>query len=72
MVVPLVDKGVFGKVDEPRLNPTFTVSGREVVLDPLQIVSVAADALASAVASLDEHGDELIAALDIVITRAYG
>jgi len=72
VVAPLVDRRIFSRIDEPHLNPTFLVSGRHVVLDPLQIVSVAADILGPPVGSLIDFGDDIIAALDIVITRAYG
>ena len=72
IVIPLVDKTKFHRIDEPRLNPTFRVAGREVVLDPLQIVSVAVEALGPFAESLAEFGDDIIAALDVVISRSYG
>lgn len=72
VVVPLINKSIFSKIDEPRLNPAFVVLGQDVVLDPLQIVSIAADALGPRIASLAENGDDIAAALDIVTSRAFG
>jgi toxin CcdB len=72
VVVPLVDRRIFSKIHEPRLNPTFVVSGQDVVFDPLQIVSVAVDALGPKIASLTENGDDIVAALDIVLARGFG
>jgi toxin CcdB len=43
-----------------------------VVLHPLELVSVAADKLGKAVRSLAEDGQQIIDALDELITRAHG
>lgn len=69
VVVPLVDKSSIGKITNPRLNPTFRVKGRSVVLHPLEIVSVANESLGELVRSLDAEGDAIIAALDEMLTR---
>ena len=75
VVVPLV------LVDELRkstnlpasaLNPVFTVEGAQVVLNPLEIVSVPTEALGDRVASLAEESDLIIAALDELFSRAWG
>lgn len=57
---------------EPNLNPRFQVEQLDVVLHPLQMASVAADRLGARVASLSDHGDRIIAAIDLVISRAWG
>jgi toxin CcdB len=69
VVVPLVDKSSIGRVTNPRLNPTFRIKGRSVVLHPLETVSVANESLGEFVESLDEEGDAIIAALDEMLTR---
>lgn len=71
IVVPLV---AAGHADIPRsaLNPVFTVAGIEVMLNPLEIVSVSIDALGERLGSLSEAGDTIVAALDEVFTRAWG
>lgn len=70
VVVPLVLHSA-GPDPEPRLNPVFEVEGTKVVLNPLQIVSVAVDRLGDLVGSLNTDGDRVIAAIDLVITRAW-
>jgi len=75
VVVPLVAGDLLAReVDLPAspLNPAFTVEGRRVVLNPLDIVSVSLDALGPKVASLAEDGDSVVAALDEVFSRAWG
>jgi len=69
VVVPLVNKSSLGKVTHPRFNPTFRIKGQSVVLNPLEIVSVAKENLGEQVGSLDEEGDKVIAALDELLTR---
>lgn len=53
------------------LSPTFTVDGIEVVLHPLEIVSVAMDQLGEKVATLEQEGDHITAAMDEMLTRAW-
>ncbi|MBI4938988.1 MAG: CcdB family protein [Nitrosomonadales bacterium] len=73
VVVPLVRRSsldnaaLAGSV----LNPGFVVEGAEVVLHPLEIVSVAIDQLGEKVASLEQEGDRITAALDEMLTRAW-
>lgn len=71
VVVPLARKSEYGPTHNARLLPMFTVKGTKVVLLPLDITSVPADRLGEPVASLRAHGDDIIAALDELITRAY-
>jgi toxin CcdB len=69
VVVPLVKEASLGKIANPRFNPTFRIKGVPVVLHPLEIVSVALDNLGAKVASLAAEADEIIAALDELLTR---
>lgn len=55
-----------------RFNPTFTIEGMSVVLHPLELVSVGTDKLGEVVHSLAEAGQQVIDALDELITRAHG
>jgi toxin CcdB len=75
VVVPLVASELLAReVDLPAspVNPAFTIEGRRVVLNPLDIVSVSLDALGPKVASLAEEGDRVVAALDEVFSRVWG
>lgn len=58
-------------IHNARFLPTFTVKGTKVVLLLLDIASVPADRPGEPVASLRAHGDDIIAALNELITRAY-
>lgn len=69
VVVPLVNKSSLGKIANARFNPTFRIKGQSVVLHPLEIVSVARENLGELVGSLEEKGDEIISALDELLTR---
>lgn len=72
VVVPLVRLAALGKVDSPHLNPVFEIESAAVVLHPLEIVSVANDQLGEFVGSLAGEGDRIAAALDELLTRAWG
>lgn len=72
VVVPLVKRAYLDNVTFSRFNPTFTIKGTSVVLHPLEIVSIATDKLGKAVHSLAEDGQQIIDALDELITRAHG
>ena len=72
VVIPLVRKVEINQIPNPRLNPTFKVKNVGVVLHPLEIVSVANENLGERVGSLAAEGDAIIAALDELITRAFG
>jgi toxin CcdB len=69
VVVPLVAKASLGKVANTRFNPAFRIKGVPVVLHPLEIVSVARENLGERVGSLEAQGDQIIAALDELLTR---
>ncbi|MFC4308481.1 CcdB family protein [Steroidobacter flavus] len=72
VVVPLVKKSQLDKIALPRFNPTFNIEGTAVVLHPLELVSVATDKLGKVVHSLAEESQQIIDALDELITRAHG
>lgn len=71
VVVPLVLR-LRALVTEERLNPVFEIDGIEVALNPLEIFSIALDQLGPKIGSLAPEGDRIIAALDLVISRAWG
>jgi toxin CcdB len=71
IAVPLV-LAAAAPAGDPRLNPAFEIEGTRVVLNPLQIVSIAVERLGERVGSLRDDGDRVIAAIDLVISRAWG
>lgn len=72
VVVPLVKVSELSSGAHPRLNPRFTIQGLMVALHPLQVVSVAKHALGEPVGSLAAESDRIIAALDELMSRAWG
>ncbi|HEY0837702.1 MAG TPA: CcdB family protein [Azospirillum sp.] len=70
VVAPLLDAKLV-HVSEATLTPTFVVEGRNVVLNPLQIASLPTEQLGDYVCSLDSEGDRIIAAIDMLISRAW-
>ena len=74
MVVPLVLRSALpadAMTVGSRMNPLFTVEGRQLVLHPLDMVSVARDQLGEQVSSLAEHGQAIADALDELLTRSW-
>lgn len=69
VVVPLVKASLVGKVPNPRFNPTFRIGNTNVVLHPLEIVSVAFATLGRPIGTLAPEGDRIIGALDELLTR---
>ena len=59
---------------EPRLNPEFVVRAESVFLDPLALFAAPVASLGPVVASLaaDDDASRIIAAIDAVITQAFG
>ena len=57
---------------EPSLTPKFEIEGHGVVLNPLQLASVPMDQLGEKVCSLADDTDRIIAAIDLLISRAWG
>ena len=75
VVVPLVRRSAL-PVETPtvgsRMNPVFHILNSEVVLHPLDIVSVALADLGAKAGSLVEHGQIITDALDELLTRTWG
>lgn len=75
LVVPLVRRSALPG-DTPtvgsRMNPVFRVQNTEVVLHPLDTVSVALTDLGAKAGSLAEHGQAITDALDELLSRAWG
>lgn len=75
VVVPLVRRNALPASTPTvgsRMNPVFTVDGMEVVLHPLDMVSVAVDQLGACIGSLADHGQAIADALDELLTRSWG
>jgi toxin CcdB len=71
VVVPLVRKAAVGKLSHASFNPTFKVRRTAVVLHPLEIVSIPIEQLGELAGSLSEEGQQIIAALDELLSRAW-
>ena len=54
-----------------RLNPTFSIANIDVVLHPLEIVSVAIDQLGEKIMTLVDEGGRISDALDEIFTRSW-
>ena len=72
VVVPLVRKSALGKTSNPRFNPSFKIEQVQVVLHPLEIVSVPNEQLGKFVVSLSQEGKRIMDALDELLTQAWG
>lgn len=75
VVVPLVLRSQLpsqGSTAGTPLNPVFRVDGAEVVLHPLDTVSVALEQLGQQVASLADEGQRIADAMDELLTRSWG
>jgi toxin CcdB len=55
-----------------RMNPLLRILDIELVLHPLDMVSVALDQLGERVGSLAEQGQTIADALDELLTRSWG
>lgn len=75
VVVPLVRRNVL-PIKTPtvgsRMNPTFKVEGIDVVLHPLDMVSVSMEQLGAHIGSLASHGQHISDALDELLSRSWG
>jgi len=75
VVVPLVRRNALA-TNTPtvgaRMNPVFTVDATEVVLHPLDMVSVPVDQLGECIGSLAAQGQRIADALDELLTRSWG
>lgn len=75
VVVPLVRRSALpGNTPTvgSRMNPVFRIQSIDVVLHPLDTVSVALDDLGAKAGSLADHGQQITDALDELLSRAWG
>ncbi len=74
LVMPLLIEVPQRAALDPELMPAFIVQGRHVFLNPFEMQAVRRSLLGASVASLadDAASARIIAAIDAVITRAYG
>ena len=72
VVVPLVRKSALGSINNPSFNPRFKIENVQVVLHPLEIVSIPNEQLGEFVESLSQEGNRIMDALDELLTRAWG
>jgi toxin CcdB len=71
VVVPLVRKSAIGKISHATFNPTFKIEGVSVILHPLEIASIPNEQLGEFVISFVNEGQQIIAALDELLTQAW-
>lgn len=75
VVVPLVLlqglRGA-GAVAGTRMNPVFRGAEMDVVLNPLEVVSLALDQLGPQVGSLADQGQAIADAMDELLSRSWG
>ena len=73
VVVPWVRRTVLrdGALKASRINPVFTIEEIELVLHPLELVSVALAQLGEKAGNLQEHGAAIADALDEVFTGSW-
>ena len=75
VVVPLVRRSALPSdtaILASCMNPTFSINGTDVVLHPLDMVSVAVDQLGDYIGSLADQGQTITDALDELLTRSWG
>jgi len=72
VVVHIVRKAVLGKASNPRFNPSLKIENVQVVLHPLETVSVPNDLLGECVASLNPEGSRIMDAVDEFPTKSWG
>lgn len=70
VVVPLFRADLFRQPD-PGFHVRLHVQGASVVMDPLQIFAIPAARLTPPVANIEDQGDAISAALDLLLSRAY-
>lgn len=75
VIAPLVKPNAFpsrASFSGTRMNPIFTIEDEDVVLRPLDTVSVAIDQLGERIGSSAEHGQRIVDAMDELLTRSWG
>lgn len=68
VIVPMIMARSLSQADK-LLNPEFEVDGNTVCLFPLDIASASRAALLNKVCNLNESGDSIVAALDLLLAR---
>jgi len=68
VVVPLYTAAAMKGKTLKTLTPTFTIAGKQYVMVTPQLAGIARKQLGTPVADLSAHRDEIIAALDLLIT----
>jgi len=74
VVIPLKRKSLLPSTSstlDSTLSPVFKIQATEVVLNPLEIVSVATERLGAKVGNLAPHKGRIVAALDELLTTAW-
>lgn len=74
VVVPLVRRSLLPRRAASagtRLNPVFRFAGMDLVLHPLDMVSVAMDQLGEHAGNLSERGQDITDALNELLTRSW-
>ena len=69
VAIPLVPQAAIGPLDS-RLSPGFTIEGVDVVLATLEVSSLPLAAFGELVGNLAARGDDILRALDLVVSRA--
>lgn len=74
VVIPLMTAGMSAPKERLRLTPAFTIQGRLVYLNPLEMQTVPRSVLGRRVGSLadDDSSAMIIQAIDEMLTRGYG
>lgn len=71
VVIPLVRASAVGPTGFAAFNPAFKIRGMNVILHPLEMVSIPNDALGPRVGSLRDAGPQIMAALDELFSQAW-
>lgn len=67
VVIPLYTVSAMGKAAK-HLNPQFSVKRTSVIMSTAELAGVAVNSLGDNVCSLKEHRNEIIAAIDFLVT----
>ena len=71
VLIPLVRESYLDAVLVPRFNPIFEIEKTKVVLHTLENVSVDVGKLGAYVSSLAESGQQIVDAINALVTRAH-
>lgn len=72
VVGPLVRLDMFGRIEASSLNPTFSVQNLDVVLQPLEVVSIPTPPPSDFICSLSHEADRIIGAFEELVRRGFG